>query len=117
MMERVSVYEVYRNEDGTEGRGPQVLLGRYTTEAMAIEAGVGKDVMGTDAKDIREATLYKDGERYFKELIVLEETDEIRRRRELDRFRLIKATPAECLTESDIEFMEKWIERAIEKGV
>lgn len=83
-MKKVKVYEVYRNDDMTEGRGRQVILGRYTTWAMAYHSGLGQDVQGTNCQDIREVEVDFHKGNYYRELPVFEETEEIKRARKME---------------------------------
>lgn len=70
---KTTIYMIYANMDGTEGRGPSVPIGYFESEAQAYEFAKGKDVQGSDAR-VREyeAEVSNDGRnnRHYKTLTV-----------------------------------------------
>ena len=115
-MKQVTVYEVYHNEDSCEGRGATVLLGRFTTLNSAREIGKGAYVQGQDCPEhcYRTKVLWFDGERYYQEVKVLEETVKQRRKREMEQYAEIKLMAPKDLNADDIEFMQIMLDRYID---
>lgn len=66
-MQVYTIYEAIINSDGTEGRGYDVVIGRFFTRTAAEMFVRGKDVMGTDGT-VKSQTAIKDDDGMYRVL-------------------------------------------------
>lgn len=64
-MKIITIYETIINSDPTEGRGYDMVIGRFFTKTAAENFGRHKDVMGTNGTVKEQLALQDDDDTYY----------------------------------------------------